>query len=121
MQQLIEEVVPRATILKGRSPKEGFARYILRTEPHHDHPIVRSQEGRLYWKVEPSIRQLIGRERLDLGDLVELMGLLGHGPNSETLRKMYRCMGYSLSGYYDIFYEESSNSDVDGYEPNKMP
>lgn len=115
-----DEIIPREHIINGDDQKEEYARYILQTEPHHNHPIVR-HEGRLYWKEDAAIRKLIGRDRLDLGDLVDLMGLLGMGANSETMRKMYRCMGYSLSGYYDIFYEEVNNSYMNEYLPNEIP
>jgi hypothetical protein len=42
---------------------------------------------------------------------------MGLGKNDESVRKLYRDMGYSLSGYWEIFYWEMNNEDADQYRP----
>lgn len=115
-----DTVVSREEIMKGTEPKEDVVREVLEIETHHDHKIIRDEDGRLRWQEDHNISELIGRDRLNLNDLVPLLHLLGHGKNSETMRRMYRCMGYSLFGYWEIFHWEANNAIAHEYEPNKI-
>jgi hypothetical protein len=44
----------------------------------------------------------------------------GYTKNSEIYRKLYRDMGYSLSGYWEVFYWDVNNEKVDEYNPIKQ-
>ncbi len=88
---------------------------ILEKESHHDHGLV--MDGTvLRWKKNPSIEKQL--EKLDLNQLLILFEKLGYGKNSEIYRKLYRDMGYSLSGYWEIFYWESNNELAHEYNPS---
>lgn len=114
-----EKEISRADVL-ARLDVDDAIHEMLMAEPHHDHPIV-EVDGQLHWKEVPEIRKRIGRENLCLNDLVPLLEALGYGRNSETLRRMYRGMGYYLFGYWEIFHWEANNKDADEYVPNKIP
>jgi len=40
---------------------------------------------------------------------------MGLTKNSEPVRKLYRDMGYSLSGYWEIFYWDVNNEEAEDY------
>lgn len=92
---------------------------MLKTEKHHQHEIIEDEHGTYRWKANSIVRELID-DKIDLNDLVLLFHHLGYDKNSEVYRQLYRDMGYSLSGYYDIFYWEANNEAVDEYVPNPM-
>ena len=92
-------------------------RLILETEVHHDHEIVKDESGTLRWK--PNLDVIKYRENISLNDLCPLLKCLGYGQNSEVYRKLYRDMGYSLFGYWEIFYWEVNNDDASEYAPPK--
>lgn len=85
---------------------------MLITESHHQHKIVRI-DGVLRWEENPDVNYFL--ESLSLNDLCPLLSVLGFGKNSEVYRKLYRDMGYSLSGYWEVFYWDVNNEDCDEY------
>ena len=92
-------------------------REILDTENHHGHEIIEGIGGVIRWRENPVVREII--DKINLNFLIILLEQLGFGRNSEVYRKLYRDMGYSLSGYYDIFYWEVNNDKADQYQPLK--
>ena len=88
---------------------------MLKTEQHHGHEIV-VIDGVLRWKENPLISHLVDNT-LNLNDLLRLLNTMGYDKNSEVYRKLYRNMGYSLSGYWEIFYWELNNPDCHLYQP----
>jgi hypothetical protein len=92
-------------------------RLILETETHHDHEIIVSG-GNYYWKKNEIVDAIL--EKLSLNDIIPLLHSLGYGKNSEIYRKLYRDMGYSLEGYWEIFYWEVNNPIASEYHPNKI-
>ena len=89
---------------------------IFKKESHHDHEVVETENGVLRWKENPAVSFLV-----DFGNLNDIVAELykrGHDKNSELYRKLYRDMGYSLSGYWEIFYWDWNNEYADSYEPN---
>lgn len=90
-------------------------RMVLDTETHHDHVIICDSNGTYRWKENDTVRKII--DRTNLNDIIVLLHCLGHDKNSETYRKMYRDMGYSLYGYWEIFYWEANNDAADEYKP----
>ena len=87
---------------------------MMKTESHHDHVIV-NINGMDRWK-ENEIVDRITTEAISLNDLCPLLCELGFGKNSEVYRKLYRDMGYSLRGYYEIFYWDMNNDELDEYK-----
>jgi len=85
---------------------------MLKTESHHDHKIVIVNDV-FRWQESIPVNGLL--ENISLNDLCPLLNVLGYGKNSEIYRKLYRDMGYSLSGYYEIFYWDFNNEDADNY------
>ena len=92
------------------------SREVLDKETHHDHPIIEGKDGRLYWK--PNRAAQILKERVDLNDLLPLLMEMGYGKNSEVYRKLYRDIGMSLFGYWEVFYWEVNNEYAAQYVPN---
>lgn len=93
-------------------------REILNVETHHDHEIVMDEDGTLRWKVDPKVRGVV--DKIGLNDLFCLfhdMGLGLHNKNSEPIRKLYRDIGYSLFGYWEVFYWEVNNENAKNYNP----
>jgi hypothetical protein len=88
-------------------------REILDCETHHNHPIIEDEGGTYRWKQNPRVRQLV--DKCGLNELVELLFSMGYDKNSEVFRKMYRDMGYSLYGYWEVFYWEMNNEKSQEY------
>ncbi len=91
-------------------------RLILDTETHHDHKVI-DDDGIYRW--EPNAQTNKYRENISLNDLIPLLWSLGVDKNSELYRQLYRNMGYSLFGYWEIFYWEVNNPEAKNYKPNK--
>jgi len=94
---------------------EELYRTILDTEIHHDHQIIEDENGTYRWKRDDSVRKMV--DKIGLNDIFQLFDALGLTKNSELMRKMYRDMGYSLYGYWEIFYWYANNPDANKYSP----
>jgi len=92
-------------------------RLIFETESHHEHEVIEDEHGTLRWKTDPAVRAVIDKGILN--DLWVLFMSMGLTKNSEEVRKLYRDMGYSLSGYWEIFYWDMNNEDAHKYKPKK--
>ena len=90
---------------------------IFETESHHDHPVIEDEQGTVRWKSDPAVREVL--DRVNLNDIWMLFFKMGLTKNSEEVRKLYRDMGYSLSGYWEIFYWDMNNEDAHKYKPKK--
>ena len=90
---------------------------IVDKEWHHDHEIITDDHGTIRWKENPKVREIIDKGILN--DLWYLFHTMGLNKNSEEVRKLYRDMGYSLSGYWEIFYWEVNNEDARLYRKGK--
>lgn len=86
---------------------------ILKKE-RHNHPIVRGNDNRLYWQENPEVIQ--ARKNLNLNDIILLFLALGYDKNSEIYRQLYRDSGYSLFGYWEVFYWEANNPKAKKYK-----
>jgi hypothetical protein len=115
MSELKERVVTREEILA--TDENDFYGDVLKHEIHHNHELV-EVGGVWRWKENPGVRDLL--EKISLNDLVSLMHTLGYDKNSEFYRHLYRCMGYSLYGYWEVFYWEMNNENESDY-PNQIP
>ena len=85
---------------------------MLQKEAHHQHEIIEIN-GVIRWKENADVRRIL--QRVSLNDLCPLLDVLGYGKNSEVYRKLYRDMGYSLSGYWEVFYWDMNNEECDEY------
>lgn len=106
------EIIPRNEI------KAETYREILDVETHHNHPIIKDEHGTLRWQKNPDVDNIVNK--LDFNALIMFFHMMDMGKNSELYRKMYRDIGYSLSGYWEIFYWEANNEDADKYVPDPL-
>jgi len=105
-------------IVKREEIKDEEFRQMLSIESHHNHQIILDEDGILRWKENPSVRHFL--KNISLNDLCPLLISLGYGRNSEVFRKLYRDMGYSLFGYWEVFYWEVNNPSATDYVPNAL-
>jgi len=84
---------------------------IFKKESHHDHKIIEDDNGTLRWESNDSIKYLFDKRLIDLNEIAVHFS----DKNSEVYRKLNRDLGYSLSGYWELFYWEINNPIVDQY------
>lgn len=84
---------------------------VLDREKHHKHELV-MVNGVIRWKENKDVNDL------NVNDVVRLLYKLGYDKNSEIYRQYYRDLGYSLSGYWEIFYWEANNDNANEYRPS---
>lgn len=106
------------TIVKREEITDETYREILDVETHHNHEIIKDKNGTLRWKENPDVNRFL--KNISLNDLCRLLNCLGYNKNSEVYRKLYRDMGYSLFGYWEIFFWEANNEDASEYVPNAL-
>lgn len=83
-------------------------REILDTETHHNHPII--FENNVYrWKQSKTVRDIV--DKVGLNDIIMLLLAMGYDKNSEVYRKLYRDIGISLFGYWEVFYWNANHDD----------
>lgn len=87
---------------------------MMATESHHDHEVV-NVNGVLRWKQDDFISRFT--DACNLNDIVVGLYSNGHNKNSEIYRELYRKMGYSLSGYWEVFYWDMNNDRCFEYAP----
>lgn len=109
------EYVTRESLMDVPNYKEIFD-----IEFHHNHEIVRDEHGTVRWKADPRVSAMITKT-VNLNDLWYIMfHSMGLTKNSEQVRQLYRDMGYSLSGYWEIFFWEWNNEDAPEYRKSQM-
>jgi len=102
------------SIVKRSDIKEDIYMEMFKTEGHHDHEII-DDDGIYRWKETPGVNAHL--KNISLNDLIPLLITLGYDKNSEIYRKLYRDMGYSLYGYWEVFYWDFNNEKWDEYVP----
>lgn len=93
---------------------EDYKEIILKEWMYHQHPIMVDGNGTLRWKKTLQIDSLISK--CGINELFLLLEIVGYGKNSEVYRKLYREMGYSLCGYWEVFYWEMNNEEASEYK-----
>ena len=58
----------------------------------------------LRWKENPTVRLLVDSSAFDLNRFWAEWGHSGYTKNHPVVRKLYRDMGYSISGYWELFF-----------------
>ena len=89
---------------------------IIKKESHHNHEIIQDEEGILYWKPDENLCAEI--EGKNINDNIFYFHSNGLDKNSEEYRKFFRDMGYSLLGYWNIFYCKTNNPICTNYRKN---
>ena len=89
---------------------------IMKKESHHNHEIILDKEGDLFWKPDENLCAKIEGENIN--DYIFDFNSNGLNKNSEEYRKFYRDMGYSLLGYWMIFYCKANNPICKDYRKN---
>ena len=102
------EIIDRDTFKEH----ELFAE-IMEKESHHNHGIVLKGD-RPRWQENPRISKLVD-DMGGMNNVVSFMYSIGLTKNSEEYRKLYRDIGYSLYGYWEIFYWDMNNEDAADY------
>jgi len=100
-------------ILKRNELPDDYSE-MMKTETHHNHRIV-MLNGVIRWEENDGVRELV--DMCDLNKMIMDMQDKGITKNSEKYRRLYRNMGYSLSGYWEVFYWEMNNDEADEYKP----
>lgn len=100
-------------IIERKDVLEPIFQKMLRTETHHTHEIIQSKNGVLRWK-----------DNIDENDIESESKILRDIESnqddfySESMRELYRDLGYSLCGYWKMFYGMVDDENEDGYVPN---
>jgi hypothetical protein len=81
--------------------------YIRALYPSHD--VVTGSDGRLRWKAEPYINLLLDTGSIDLNRFAGECASRNIQKTDERYRKLYRDMGYSLFGYWEVFFWSMNN------------
>lgn len=109
------EIVTRESLMDVENYKEIFD-----IEFHHNHEVIKDGNGTVRWKADPFIQKMIPGT-MNLNDLWYIMfHSMGLTKNSEQVRKLYRDMGYSLSGYWEIFFWEMNNELSPEYRKSQL-
>ena len=87
---------------------------IFKKESHHTHRVIEDDNGTLRWEADPVVNEIV--DRVNLNDIWLMFMKMGLTKNSEPVRKLYRDMGYSLSGYWEIFYWGVNNEEAEDYD-----
>lgn len=100
-------------IINRKDINEDIYKEIFDKESHHNHIIIQDENGTYRWEENVVTRTLV--DLAGLNELVVKLSNLGIDKNNENYRKMYREMGYSLYGYWEIFYWEVNNPKASSY------
>jgi hypothetical protein len=90
---------------------------IINTESHHGHELVIDKTGTVRWKPDPEVCEKMNG--INFNNVIEEFLYRGLDKNCEEYRKVYRDIGYSFDGYWEIFYWEVNNPIAGHYIPNQ--
>lgn len=86
---------------------------ILRREKHF-HPIIVNEHGTYRWLANEQRAREMMKEYFNAHDY-NTMFFNGAHPNDPIVREIYRHSGYSIFGYWEVFYWEANNEEADEY------
>lgn len=87
---------------------------VLERETIHD--LVVDEHGTIRWAECPAREKEI-MNIFGATDLNDLFGRCRADKNDPLIRELYKCMGYSLYGYWEVFFWEMNNPRADEYDP----
>lgn len=90
---------------------------IVEFDSHHKHQVFEDEYGILRWV--PNEEYLKSISGICFNDVVAKLLARGLDKNCEEYRKTYRYIGYSLRGYWEVFYWEGNNPIAGQYIPNQ--
>ena len=94
--------------------KDDWLIELLKTETHHDHEII-MVGGSYRWK-EDKLTAIL-TDYIGLNELInQFIFKENFNKNSEIWRELYRKIGYSLYGYWEVFYWEMNNEECENYK-----
>lgn len=88
---------------------------IILNREKHNHPLIKV-DGVIRWKHDPLINYLkkMNNNKIYTLNLNNLFAL-GASKNDPMVRELYRKIGYSLYGYWEVFYWCVNNELADEY------
>lgn len=89
---------------------------ILDKEMHHQHQVFEDMYGELRWVPNETYIESIKDQNFN--DVVAKFIIRGLDKNCEEYRKAYRDIGYSLKGYWEVFFWDINNPIAAEYIPN---
>jgi hypothetical protein len=94
---------------------------MMKTESHHDHKIIKDPNDIIRWeKQETHLYKEVSDEARSFGINISNWLSKMYTKNDEVYRECYRCIGTSLSSYYDTFYWFPNNTLAGCYQPPSM-
>jgi hypothetical protein len=81
----------------------------------HDHRIYMDEHGVLRWEGDPIIEMISPAGEFDCLSL-NTMFMNGASKNDPRVRELYRKLGYSLFGYWEVFHWDVNNPQAEEYK-----
>lgn len=84
---------------------------VMKGERYHNHIIIKDKHETYRWEDNPSRE----KEIMDWYGAKDLNELFENGAkkNQPLVRELYRCIGYSIFGYWEVFYWDWNNELAD--------
>lgn len=79
--------------------------------------IIQDSEGEFRWEGKENIIKFA--EEFGINEITIKFDELGITKNSECYRQFYRDLGYTLWGYWELFYWDVNNPEAENYERGK--
>lgn len=87
---------------------------VLTREEQTGHEIHINEHGTLRWDANPDREKEI-MDGFGAKDLNDLFMYKGFDKNDPIIRELYKCIGYSIYGFWEIFYWEVNNEYANEY------
>ena len=91
---------------------------VMYGERFHGHKIVEDEHGTYRWVADPEKEQAI-MDEFGAKDLNDLFGRCRADKNDPKVRELYRHIGYSIFGYWEVFYWDWNNEKCDEWNPQR--
>lgn len=79
---------------------------IYKAEPWHKHEAVITN-GKIHWKEAPGFVEMVNA--IGMNQIRATLELAGFHKQADVLKNIYRKMGYSIMGYWEVFYDPLNN------------
>jgi len=106
---------PKGWISWEDAAKEMGEEYVdILEREFHDGELYVTPDGYVRWVEDPERAKEI-MDSFGAKDLNDLFGRCRADKNDPIIRELYKCIGYSLYGFWEIFYWDVNNEDADEY------